>query len=227
MFEFTIKAFNFAERYRTPVILLADAFVAHMMEKITLPNNIELIERKKPRKTDKAFFGMEILPPMPAVGDGFNVPVTGSTHNEYGFRYTSDSVVHRRLVERLFKKIIDEEERIMDFEAYKVEECDIGFVSYGCTSRTVYETVKLAESRGIKVGFIRLKTIWPFPKKIVRGMAENAKVIFVPEMNMGQIVYEVERATDGCSQVVPVNKIGGGELITPKELLKIVEREES
>ena len=228
MFTLTIKAFNLAEKYRTPVILLADEVVAHMREQATVPpiENIEIINRKKPKAGEKAFFGLEEIPPMPAVGEGFNVAVTGSTHNEYGIRFTADPVVHRKLVERLNHKIENHKDEIADVEAYNVDNCQVGIVSFGCTSRAVPETVEKAEEKGIKAGYIRLRTVWPFPEKIVRKMAESAEKIIVPEMNLKQIFYEVERAANGLAKVVPLNKIGGGELITPEELLaKILEEQ--
>ena len=221
MFNLTIKAFNLAEKYRTLVILLADEIVAHMREPITVPSSdkIEIVNRKRPKPTDKVFFGSREIPPMPSVGQGFNVAVTGSTHNEYGIRYTADPAVHRRLVERLVGKIRRNASKIIDFEDYNIKNCEAGVISYGCTSRTVYETVDLAKKERINLGFLRLKTIWPFPEDVVQTMAENAKILFVPEMNLGQIFYEVERAVHGTVPVVPVNKIGGGEMITPEELL--------
>lgn len=226
MFELTIKAFNLAEKYRTPVILLADETVAHMREPFTAPpsNKIEIVNRKKPKPTDKAFFGLNEIPPMPSVGQGFNVVVTGSIHNEYGIRSTADPTVHRQLVERLVKKIRKNARKIIDFEGYNIKNCEVGIVSYGCTSRAVYETVDLAKKKGINIGFLRLKTIWPFPDDVVQAMAKNAKTLFVPEMNLGQVFYEVERAVHGTVPVVPINKIGAGEMITPEELLAKVVR---
>ncbi len=220
-FELTIKAFNLAEKYRTPVILLADEIIAHMREQLTIPppEKIELINRRKPKSGEKAFFGLEEVPPMPAVGEGCNVTVTGSTHDEYGIRVTADPVVHRRLVERLNSKIQNHTDELADYEAQGIDTCQIGVVSYGCTSRGVYEAVEEAENKRIRTGYVRLKTLWPFPDKIIKKLAKSAKAIIVPEMNLKQIYYEVERATAGKAQVIPMNKIGGGELITPEELL--------
>ena len=220
-FELTIKAFNLAERYRTPVILLADEIIAHMREQLTIPppEKIELINRRKPKPGERAFFGLEEVPPMPAVGEGSNVTVTGSTHDEYGIRVTADPVVHRRLVERLNSKIQNQTDELADYEAQGIDTCQIGIISYGCTSRAVYEAVEEAENKRIKTGYVRLKTLWPFPDKIIKKLVKSAKAIIVPEMNLKQIYYEVERATAGKAQVIPMNKIGGGELITPEELL--------
>jgi 2-oxoglutarate ferredoxin oxidoreductase subunit alpha len=220
MFELTVRAFNLAEKYRTPVILLADETVAHVREKVTVPllKQILIVNRKKPRPNDKRFFGSEEVAPMPSVGEGFNVAVTGSTHDEYGVRFTQDPVIHRRIVEKLNAKINNHANDIVEVENYNVDECDVGIVSYGCTSRAVYEAVELAEANGIKVGHVRLKTIWPFADTAVKRLAKTAKRIIVPEMNLGQVGREVQRVA--CkSKIILLNKIGGGELITPEEVL--------
>jgi 2-oxoglutarate ferredoxin oxidoreductase subunit alpha len=222
MFELTIRAFNLAEKYRTPVILLADEISAHMRERIIIPTSgsIKIVNRRKPKLGEKAFFGSEEIPPMPAVGEGFNVAVTGSTHNEYGIRFTADPEVHRQLVERLNNKIQNHAEEIAEAETYNTKACNIGIVSFGCTSRAIYEAVETAEAEKMKVGYVRLKTLWPFPEKTIQQLAKTAEKIIVPEMNLKQIFYEVQRVTNGSAEVIPLNKIGGGELITPEELFE-------
>jgi 2-oxoglutarate ferredoxin oxidoreductase subunit alpha len=222
MFELTIRAFNLAEKYRTPVILLPDEIIAHMREKAVIPSSksIKIINRRKPKPDEKAFFGLKEVPPMPAVGEGFDIAVTGSTHNEYGIRFTADPEVHRRLVERLNSKIQNHAEEITEAETYNTDACKIGIVSFGCTSRAIYEAIENAEAERIKVGYVRLKTLWPFPEKTVKQLAETAEKIIVPEMNLKQIFYEVQRVANGQAEVIPLNKIGGGELITPEELLE-------
>lgn len=227
MFELTIRAFNLAEKYRTPVILLTDETTAHVREQITVPprEKLEIIDRKKPKTQDKAFFGSENVAPMPSVGENFNVAVTASTHDEYGIRFTQDPAVHRRMVGALNAKIGNRTDDLVEVENYKVDDCEIGIVSFGCTSRAVYEAVEAAEAKGLRVGFVRLKTIWPFPEKEIRHLANNAKKIIVAEMNLGQIVREVQRVACN-SEVIPLNKIGGGQLITPEEIYaKILEGE--
>lgn len=227
MFELTIKAFNLAEKYRTPVILLADEITAHMRENIILPplKTVEIIDRKKPKPNENAFFGHEEIPPMPSVGEGYNVAVTGSTHNEYGIRFTADPLVHRQLVERLNNKIQNHANEIAEVETSNINDCKVGIVTFGCASRAIYEAAEEAEVKGIKVGYVRLKTIWPFPEKPVKKLAETAEKIIVPEMNLKQIFYEVQRVVNGSAEVVPLNKIGGGELITPEELLEKISGE--
>lgn len=226
MFELTIKAFNLAEKYRTPVILLADEGIAHMREQVTIPSlaDIEIVNRRKPKPGETAFFGLEEVPPMPAVGEGYNVAVTGSTHNEYGIRFTADLNVHKRLVERLNSKIQNHADELAEAETHNIDDCQIGIISFGCTSRAIYEAVENAEAKGVTVGYARLKTIWPFPEKIVKKLAKTAEKIIVPEMNLKQLYYEVQRVTNGSSEIIALNKIGAGELITPEELAaKIME----
>ena len=220
MFELTVRAFNLAEKYRTPVILLADETIAHLREQATVPRleQIEIFDRKKAGPSDRAFFGSEQVAPMPSVGEGFNVAVTASTHDEHGVRFTQDPLVHRRMLSKLNAKINDHADDIVEVENYNVDDCKVGIVSYGCTSRAIYEATERAEAEGTRTGYVRLKTIWPFPDKAVKRLAESAERIIVPEMNLGQISREVQRVACNA-EVVPLNKIGGGELITPEELL--------
>ncbi len=220
MFEFTIRAFNLSEKYRTPVVLLADETIGHVREQIALPpqESIEVINRKKPKPGQTDFFGSELVAPMPAVGEGFNIAVTASTHNEKGVRFTQDAAVHRRMVKALNAKIYSHLNDIVETEDYNIEDCDVGIVSFGCTSRAVHESVELAEASGIKVGYVRLKTIWPFPDDVVAKLTERARKIIVPELNLGQIAGEIQRVAG--NKVVRLNKIGGGELITPEDILQ-------
>jgi 2-oxoglutarate ferredoxin oxidoreductase subunit alpha len=226
LFDLTVHAFNLAETFRTPVIVLSDEIISHMHESLVVPppERIKVVGRKKPSPDDTRFFLLEEVAPMPSVGEGFNVAVTGSTHDETGKRFTADAVVHQRLVRTLVGKIVNNAEKIVDYETYNTENCDVGVVSFGCTSRAVYETVDLAKEKGINVGYVRLKTVWPFPEKVVHEMAQNAKAVVVPEMNMRELYYEVDRAVHGAAPVIPVNKVGGGEMITPEELLEEIVR---
>ncbi|MGD0478219.1 MAG: 2-oxoacid:acceptor oxidoreductase subunit alpha [Nitrososphaerales archaeon] len=226
MFELTIRAFNLSEKYRTPVILLADETISHVREQIAVPpqDSIEIINRKKPKAGETKFFGFKEVAPMPSVGEGFNVAATASTHDEEGVRFTQDASVHRRMVEALVAKIYNHTEDIVEAECHNVDHCDIGLVSFGCTSRAVYEAVERAEESGIRVGHVRLKTVWPFPDDAVARLAKSAQRIVVPEMNMGQVAGEVQRVA-GAMKVVRLNRIGGGELITPEEILEVISEE--
>lgn len=226
MFELTIRAFNLSEKYRTPVVLLSDETISHVREQIAVPtqDNIEIVNRKKPKAGETKFFGLKEVAPMPSVGEGFNVAATASTHDEEGVRFTQDASVHRRMVEALVAKIYNHTEDIVEVEYHNVDHCDIGLVSFGCTSRAAYEAVERAEGSGMRVGHVRLKTVWPFPDGAVARLARSARRIVVPEMNMGQVAGEVQRVA-GAMNVVKLNKIGGGELITPEEILEVISEE--
>jgi 2-oxoglutarate ferredoxin oxidoreductase subunit alpha len=223
MFELTVRAFNLAERYRTPVILLADETIAHLREQVLVPQagSIEIVDRVKPKKWESEFFGSEDVAPMPSVGEGFNVAVTASTHDEKGVRFTQDATVHRRMVEAINAKISKHVADIVEVESSNVTGCEVGVVSYGCTSRAAYEAIERAEASGVRTGHVRLKTLWPFPQEAVSRLAKTASRIIVPEMNLGQVAGEVERVARG-TEVVRLNKIGGGELITPEEILRMI-----
>ena len=222
MFELTLRAFNLSERYRAPVILLADETIAHVRERVSVPprGDLEIVNRKRPQPGDTRFFGSESVAPMPAVGEGFNIAVTGSTHDETGMRFTQGAEVHRRMVEALNAKIYSHASDIVETECSNVDACDVGVVSFGCASRSAHEAAERAQAAGVKVGCVRLKTIWPFPENDVSRLAESARRIIVPEMNLGQISGEIERIAG--RKVVKLNKIGGGELITPEEILELI-----
>jgi 2-oxoglutarate ferredoxin oxidoreductase subunit alpha len=221
MFTLTIRAFNLAEQYRTPVILLADEITAHMREQTTIParNKIKIVNRKKPRPNQTAFFGKQEIPPMPSVGQGYNITVTGSTHDEYGIRSTADPKIHRALVQRLNSKIQNHTDEIADIETHNTNNCTTALISYGCTSRATYEAAEQATKNGFKTGIIRLRTLWPFPEKQIQKHTKTAKTIIVPEMNLKQIYYPTQKAVHPKAKVIPINKIGGGELLTPEEIL--------
>jgi 2-oxoglutarate ferredoxin oxidoreductase subunit alpha len=222
MFQLTVRAFNLAEKYRTPVILLVDEIVGHMREKIEVPpiKEICIVNRKKPKKGDRSFFAWAEVAPMPTLGEGFNVSVTGSTHDEYGVRFTADPEVHRRLISNLVDKIEKHRNDIVELEAWNTDDCSTAIICFGCTSRAVYEAVEEARRKGVNVGYVRLKTLWPFPAETIRRLAQRVEKIVVPEMNLRQLFYEVERAAYGMAEVTAVNKIGGGQIITPEEILE-------
>ncbi|MCX8192093.1 MAG: hypothetical protein N3F06_04730, partial [Nitrososphaerales archaeon] len=218
MFDLTIDAFNLAEEYRTPVIVLSDEFVAHMQEGVKVPSEVNIVNRRKLKDKSEPPFGGALVPPMASLGDDFNILVTGSTHDEYGYRRTLDHIVHDRLVRRLVDKILLNAEKIKRVEVQNLDDADVGIVSYGGTSRSVYEASDYAKERGITVGHVRLKTLWPPPEKEIRALAERTKVIIVPEMSLGQLSLEVERIVGGIAKVVLLSKIGGLP-ITPQEIL--------
>ncbi|MFU8652109.1 2-oxoacid:acceptor oxidoreductase subunit alpha [Methanotorris formicicus] len=217
MYDFTIMAFNYAEKYRIPVFLMADEIVGHMREKVVLHDNFEIIDRKKPEeKPCKNPYPFDVdVPPMPVFGEGYNIHVTGLTHNEKGYPDVSPET-HDKLVRRITNKIRKNKDDIVKYEG-KYLNADVMFVCYGTPSRAVKHTVEELRKKGIDAGYIRLITVFPFPDELIKGL--DASKVIVPEMNLGQIYYEVERCAKG--DVVLVDKIGG-ELHRPEDLEKAV-----
>jgi len=218
MLNLTIKAFSLSEQYRMPVIILSDEIVSHLRERIDLPEHVETTERKEILQPPYFTSGDEFPKGMPPLGRGLAVSVTGSSHDAKGIRATSDPEIHRKLVEGLASKIRRDRDRLADFEMTGVEDCDIGIISFGCTSRAVYDAIEILAEQGIDVGHLRLRTIWPFPEEQVRELAEATSKVLVPEMNLGQLSLEVERVAPESTKIVSVNKIGGGLMFTPEEI---------
>ncbi len=195
MFDFTVKSFNFAEKYRTPVVLLADAGIGHIREKFTIPEKIDLVERKRPLTDDKEFFHSDAedhVPPMPAFGDGRELLVTGSTHRGNGTRDTAGYETQDRLVRRLKAKIDDNRNDIIEWEEDEVDDAELVVVSYGSMSRPARGAVSKARQSGLKVGFFRPKVIWPSPEKRLRDIGTNSKILLA-ELSLRGYRMEVER----------------------------------
>jgi 2-oxoglutarate ferredoxin oxidoreductase subunit alpha len=207
-FELAIEAFNLAEEYRTPAVVLMDGEIGHMREKITMPSpeSVKVRERRLV-KGNELIFGGDEVPAMAEFGLGRFIHVTGSTHKETGIRDVQSQQVHHRLVTRLCRKIADSRERITRFEDMALEDAEFVVISYGATSRPAAGAVLRARAEGKKVGLLRLITIWPFPEHKVKELGAKAKKIFVPEMNLGQVSREVQRFVN-C-EVVSIPKIGG------------------
>lgn len=225
-YEYTIKAFNIAEKYRTPVVLLMDETVGHMREKIKLkdPSEIEVIDRKKPEKNLENFKAYkpddDMIPPMAAFGEGYRYHVTGLTHGEDGFP-TNSSEISGKLVQRLVDKIEKNIDDITYYEEYMLEDAEIVIVAYGGVSRSAKSAIDQLRELGIKAGMFRPITIWPFLEKQIEKVAEKAKEVYVAEMNLGQYFIEVDRVAGKKCPVKKINKITG-ELITPNEITEAI-----
>lgn len=221
-YEQTINVFNLAEKYRVPVLLLTEEAIGHLRERIDIVKDIEIFNRRK--KAGAAPFGTEErdgVPPMPTFGEGEKLLVTASTHDSYGFRKTDDPLVHDRLVSRLNEKIINNRERIIDCEKYYLEDARVVVISYGFTARSSLFAVEALRTEGRKIGMLRLKTLWPFPDGLGRDIGARAKVLFVPEMNRGQIAGEVRKYVS-C-QVVSFTQTNG-EVIYPDTIIEQLRR---
>jgi 2-oxoglutarate ferredoxin oxidoreductase subunit alpha len=225
----TIKAFNFSEKYRTPVILLLDEVIAHMREKVEIPapEEIEVINRKKPTVSPEEYLPFKPdedgVPPMANFGEGYRYHITGLVHSEKGLPI-SDSQQIDHFIRRINNKINKNIKDILIYEEYFLDDAKIALIAYGSVARAAERTVKLAREEGLKVGLLKLLTIWPFCFEEVNRLAQQVDLIIVPEMNLGQMVLEVERASQGKCRVVPYGRVDG-ELINPIEILGKIREE--
>ncbi len=228
-FSLTVKAFNYSEKYRTPVILLMDEVVAHMREKVVLPDasEVEVIDRVKPSVPPEWYLPYEDtsfgVPPMGIFGEGYRYHVTGLVHDIRGFPTLRQDEIKPFLL-RLFRKISTHFNDIQLFENFFIEDADLVIVAFGCTARSAHRAMVEARARGMKVGLLKLITLWPFPRRFVEPLTQAGKTLLVPEMNMGQISREVKRVNQGMTEVITVNKIDG-TMITPQEILEKIEEE--
>ncbi len=228
-FTMTVKAFNFAEKYRTPVILLLDEVVAHMREKVILPGKgkVEVFDRAKPSVPPEWYLPYEDtshgVPPMGTFGEGYRYHVTGLIHDIRGFPTLRQDEIEPFLA-RLFRKISSHFEDIQMVERYQTEDADLVIIAYGCVARSAHRAMVEARAQGLKVGLMKLITLWPFPRRSIEPFIKAGKTLLVPEMNMGQVSREVRRVNQGMTPVLTLNKIDG-TIISPKEILAKIKEE--
>lgn len=202
-FDMTVMAVNYAERFRSPVILLTDEIVGHLRENVTLPapEELSIYPRRMPKTTRTEGYqpyavGEDLVPNVARFGDGFRIHVTGLLHDETGFP-SGSPLVTEQLLRRLHEKIDRVGAEIIHTEEAFMEDADCAVVSYGGTARTAYEAVRTARADGIRVGFLRLQTIWPFADAAIGRLAARVQRILVAELNYGQLTHEVTRAAHG------------------------------
>ena len=229
-FELTLRAVALSAKYRCPVILLMDEVIGHMREKIELPDNYDEIpqaERKMPTCAPEEYlaYGCEEgskVPAMAPFGSGYRWHVTGLVHDETGFPKGTGAAT-KESQDRLRTKLTDNLDDIVQVENYRMEDAEFAVVAFGGAARTAYEAVDMARAEGLKVGFVRPITIWPFAEKQMQDLAGKVKGILVHELNCGQYVLEVERAVAGK---VPVSLFAkyDNESATPAELLAEIKK---
>ena len=223
MFDLTIEAFNLSEKYRCPTFLMTDAIVGHLMERLSIPEreDIPLIDRKKPTTKPSEYLpflaGKDLVPEMATFGEGYRFYATGLTHDESGHPQTDSAEYHAALVQRICDKIRNNAKDINKVERVFLDDADVCIVAYGSVARSALAAVVEGRERGLKIGLLRLITIWPFPEKAVEQVASQVDKILVPEMNYGQLVREVERSA-GREKVTSLPKLGDA-LHTPEEIL--------
>ncbi len=225
-FDFTVKAFNLSEQFRTPVFVMADEIIGHMREKIVIGDDIEIVARQMPEDKENhlPFKNVENdTNPMPSFGQGFNIHVTGLTHDERGYPSTDDTDVHDDLVQRLCDKILNNRDKICSVQSGYCEDAETVLVSYGAPVRSVSEAVEKARAEGKKVGYIKIDTPWPFPEEQVKELTKNASNVLVVELNLGQMFYEVNRVLRRNANVYLMGQIGG-TMPTPDEILSKINK---
>jgi len=227
VFDATVLCFNFAERYRTPVILLMDEIVGHMREKIVIPDpsEIQIVNRKKPSVPPEKYLPYENdpsdIPAMANFGEGYRYHVTGLNHDERGYPTSEASVVAAQEA-RLIRKIERYKREIIRYEQIGLEDAEVAVFAFGSVARSAKLAIREAQKMGIKAGLFRPLTLWPFPEQEVAELARRASRIVVAEMNLGQMVYEVERCAQGRAQIARVNR-ADGEPIAPEQILERIQ----
>ena len=204
-YDVTVMAVNYAERFRTPVILLMDEVVGHLREKVVLPDHVDVYPRRQPKKTRAEGYepftpDEDLVPNVADFGKGYHIHVTGLIHDDTGFPVGSPAITEQS-IRRLHEKIDRAGEEIIHTECSFMDDAEYAVVAFGGTARTAYEAVRAARARGEKVGLVRLITIWPFADKAIAALAQKVKGILVAEMNYGQVVGEVRRAAAGACPV--------------------------
>ncbi len=227
-FDLTVRAFNLAEQYRTPVLLMMDECVGHMTERVIIPpaDQIELTPRRMYEgKRDEFLLYQpteDLVPSMVTAGDGYRIHVTGLTHDERGYPAMTVAAQDRK-VRRLVDKIRRHAGDIAEYRTDQVEDAEVVVVSYGISSRTAIPAIEMARQEGIKVGHLRLVVVWPFPEIFIRELAGRVRGFVVPELNLGQMKLEVERCAAGKA---PVSLVGhaGGSVHNPHDIYLAIKK---
>jgi len=225
-FELTVKAFNLAERYRSPVIVLADEVVAHTRETVTLPptKELEIENRVRPSVPPEWYSPYRDpgtgIPPMAAFGEGYRFHVTGLTHDINGYP-TERPDETEELMARLFNKISKDFHLLQWYDSYYEEGAEVTVIAYGAVARSALRAVRQAREKGLPVGLLKLKMIWPFMRRTVMRYLQSSRRVIVAEMNMGQLSREVKRVNQGTCEIRTLNRIDG-LLITPDQILTAI-----
>ena len=219
-YDETIRAFNLADRFRVPVILLMDEGIGHLRENMEIPSETPIYQRSK--DLEQPPFGEAEVPSMPAFGEGAKLLITGSTHDAWGYRRTASPEAHDRLVRRLVSKIANHHDEIIRTHVYLCDDDpEVLVVAFGFTARSALGAVRMARAVGIKAGLLRLATLWPFPEDAVKRVSADKKLVLVPEMNRGQVLREVQRVAQCATGYNKTN----GEVITPLEIFQAMQQE--
>ena len=226
MFHETVRAFNLAEKYRTPVILMPDEVVGHMRERIEIPNadELEIFDRLKPVEgEDYIPYGVregDLVPRMAGFGEGHRYHITGLFHDDMGFP-TNSTVKAGVKINRLMAKITDNLEDLISYDEYLMDDAEIMIVAYGSTARTAKNAINKLRAEGIKVGMLRPITIWPYPVEATLARAKQVNKVLVVEHNLGQLMLEVERVVKSEAELHFLGR-ADGDVFIPSDIVKKV-----
>jgi 2-oxoglutarate ferredoxin oxidoreductase subunit alpha len=225
-FDLTVAAFNFAEKYRMPVFVLMDEVVGHMREKVDLADSasVPIVNREMPTVPPEWYepFGSppSDVPALAPFGEGYRYHITGLIHDARGFP-TSRVDEIQPWVDRIFRKVQRNLEDIVLWEEEGIDDARVAVVSYGSTSRSAQQAIKIARARyGRKVGLFRLKTLWPFPESEIERIGDHVQRVIVAEMNLGQVALEVERLL-GRKKVLRVGR-ADGQMVSPEQIVDAI-----
>ncbi|HOD19725.1 MAG TPA: 2-oxoacid:acceptor oxidoreductase subunit alpha [Candidatus Fermentibacter daniensis] len=222
-FDMTVRAFNLAEEFRTPVLLLSDEVIGHMRERVTFPRreDVKILERPVPETPKEWYEHYHPTPsnvsPMASYGSGYRFHVTGLTHDRQGFPTRRVDEVDEKMA-RLKNKIVRRLDELVEVKTHDVEQSRVVVFAYGSVYRSALAAQVMLEKKHKKIGVFRPVTLWPFPDREVKELLDEKDVIIVPELNQGQLIHEVERLTSDCVRIVPVQRVDGYE-ITPEEIV--------
>ncbi len=229
-FDLMVRAFNLSERFRTPVIVLMDADVAHLHEKVELPERgtYEVVERLRPGVPPEWYAAYSEaegpVPPLAPFGTGYRFHVTGLFHDAHGFPTSRQDEVNTA-IERMFSKIDHHLGQILHWESFALEDAEVVVVAYGSVARAALRAVKEARGKGIAAGLVKLLTVWPVPpENYLQSLLDHCRLVVVPELNLGQLALEVERIVAGQVRVRRVNR-ADGLIITPDQILAAMREE--
>jgi 2-oxoglutarate ferredoxin oxidoreductase subunit alpha len=231
MFDLTIKAVDLSEKFRVPVILLADQVVGHMREKVVLPpyEEVKVSHRPEPTLPPEKYLpyrGDELgVPPMARFGTPYHWYANSSAHREDSFQATSNYDASEKLIQRLTDKIEKNKKEIVEVKREFLDDAEIVVLAYGCTARSARGAVLKAREKGIKAGFFRPVVLWPVADEQIAEIANTSQAIIVPEMNMGQYIHPVREAACGKTKIYSLPKVGGVP-ISSREILKKIEEVE-
>jgi len=227
-FDLTVTAFNFAEKFRVPVVLLADEIVGHMRENFTYPapGELQVVERKKPTVTPDRYKPFEPaedgIAPLAAFGSQYVFHITSSMHGTDGYSNNDPGNAAWR-VAQLHQKIDRYRSEIVLTKTFNAEDADVLLIAYGATTRAARAAALTARRGGIRAGVLQLLTIWPFPDEIVAVLGGQASTVVVPEMNFsGQVAGEVQRVLGPGADIRRVNRYNG-QVITPQDILRAIQ----